>query len=55
MVFGEDSREQSLDIDRPVATGWLDFVKLGIVHILTGYDPSCSFSRCWRRRAAFGA
>ena len=24
--------------DRTVATGWFDFVKLGIEHILTGYD-----------------
>jgi hypothetical protein len=38
VVFGEDSREASLDIDRPLATGWLDFVKLGTEHILTGYD-----------------
>jgi hypothetical protein len=38
VVFGEASRTASVDIDRPVATGWLDFVRLGIEHILTGYD-----------------
>lgn len=38
VVFGETSRSESLDISRPVATGWLDFIKLGIEHILTGYD-----------------
>lgn len=38
VVFGETSRSESIDISRPVATGWLDFIKLGIEHILTGYD-----------------
>jgi HupE / UreJ protein len=38
VVFGEQSRAATVDIDRPVATGWLDFVKLGVEHILTGYD-----------------
>jgi hypothetical protein len=38
VVFAETSRTATVDIDRPVATGWLDFVKLGIEHILTGYD-----------------
>jgi hypothetical protein len=38
VIFGEGSRTASLDIDRPAATGWLDFIKLGIEHILTGYD-----------------
>jgi hypothetical protein len=38
VVFGETTRTATLDIDRPVATGWLDFVKLGVEHILTGYD-----------------
>ncbi|MBR0717138.1 HupE/UreJ family protein [Bradyrhizobium liaoningense] len=38
VVFGEASRSESIDISRPVATGWLDFIKLGIEHILTGYD-----------------
>ncbi|WP_074127638.1 HupE/UreJ family protein [Bradyrhizobium sp. NAS96.2] len=38
VVFGETSRTAAIDIDRPVATGWLDFVKLGVEHILTGYD-----------------
>ncbi|MBR0830094.1 HupE/UreJ family protein [Bradyrhizobium manausense] len=38
VVFGETSRNESIDISRPVATGWLDFIKLGIEHILTGYD-----------------
>ena len=38
VTFGEASRTVTLDIDRTVATGWLDFVKLGIEHILTGYD-----------------
>jgi hydrogenase/urease accessory protein HupE len=27
-----------VDIDRTAATGWLDFVRLGVEHILTGYD-----------------
>ena len=38
VVFGEESRSVTVDIDRTVATGWFDFVKLGIEHILTGYD-----------------
>jgi hydrogenase/urease accessory protein HupE len=38
VVFDESSRTATADIDRPVATGWLDFVKLGVEHILTGYD-----------------
>ncbi|MCP2132679.1 HupE/UreJ family protein [Bradyrhizobium ottawaense] len=38
VVFGEISRRESVDISRPVATGWVDFIKLGIEHILTGYD-----------------
>jgi hypothetical protein len=38
VIFGEESRSITVDIDRTVATGWFDFVKLGIEHILTGYD-----------------
>jgi len=38
VVFGDGSRTVTIDVDRPVATSWLDFVKLGIEHILTGYD-----------------
>lgn len=38
VTFGEASRTVTVDIDRTVATGWFDFVKLGIEHILTGYD-----------------
>ena len=38
VIFGEETRSVSVDIDRTVATGWFDFVKLGIGHILTGYD-----------------
>ncbi|WP_186294216.1 HupE/UreJ family protein [Bradyrhizobium guangdongense] len=38
VVFDEASRGESVDISRPVETGWLDFIKLGIEHILTGYD-----------------
>jgi hydrogenase/urease accessory protein HupE len=38
VVFGDSSRTVTIDVDRPVATSWLDFVKLGIEHILTGYD-----------------
>ena len=38
VVFGETSRTATVDIDRVVPTGWLDFVKLGVEHILTGYD-----------------
>jgi hypothetical protein len=38
MTFGEGSRSASMDIDRPAATGWFDFIRLGIEHILTGYD-----------------
>ena len=36
--FREESRKVSVDIDRPVATGWLDFIMLGVEHIVTGYD-----------------
>lgn len=38
VTFGETSRTASVDIDRTVPTGWLDFVALGVEHILTGYD-----------------
>lgn len=38
VTFGETSRNASVDIDRTVATGWFDFVRLGVEHILTGYD-----------------
>lgn len=38
VTFGEESRTASVDIDRTVVTGWFDFVKLGVEHILTGYD-----------------
>jgi HupE / UreJ protein len=38
VTFGEASRTASVDIDRTAATGWFDFVELGIKHILTGYD-----------------
>lgn len=38
VIFGEESRSVTVNIDRTVATGWFDFVKLGIEHILTGYD-----------------
>jgi hypothetical protein len=38
VIFGEESRSLTVDIDRTVATGWFNFVKLGIEHILTGYD-----------------
>ena len=38
VIFGEESRSVTVDIDRTVAAGWFDFVKLGIEHILTGYD-----------------
>jgi hypothetical protein len=36
--FEEPSRKVAIDVDRPVATGWFDFIKLGIEHIITGYD-----------------
>jgi hypothetical protein len=36
--FEEPSRKVAIDVDRPVATGWFDFIKLGIEHIVTGYD-----------------
>lgn len=38
VVFDETSRTAAIDVDRPIANGWLDFVKLGVEHILTGYD-----------------
>jgi hypothetical protein len=38
VTFGEASRTASVDIDRTAATGWLDFIRLGVEHILTGYD-----------------
>jgi len=38
LSFEEPSRKVAVDVDRPVATDWFDFVKLGIEHILTGYD-----------------
>jgi hydrogenase/urease accessory protein HupE len=38
VTFGEASRTASVDIDRTAATGWFDFVRLGVEHILTGYD-----------------
>ena len=36
VTFGEASRTASVDIDRTAATGWFDFVRLGVEHILTG-------------------
>jgi hypothetical protein len=38
VTFGEASRTASVDIDRTAGTGWFDFVRLGVEHILTGYD-----------------
>src|SRR3954449_7661175 len=38
VTFGEISRTASVEIDRTAATGWFDFVELGVKHILTGYD-----------------
>jgi hypothetical protein len=38
VTFGEASKTASVDIDRTAATSWLDFVRLGVEHILTGYD-----------------
>src|SRR4029450_11726826 len=38
VAFPEGARKVSLDVDRPVATGWFDFIKLGVEHIVTGYD-----------------
>jgi len=38
VTFGETSRTASVDIDHTTATGWLDFIRLGVEHILTGYD-----------------
>jgi hydrogenase/urease accessory protein HupE len=38
VVFGEASRTATVDIDNTAATGWFDFIKLGVLHILTGYD-----------------
>src|SRR5438094_252564 len=37
-VLGEESRRVSLDFDMPVPSGFLGFIRLGIEHILTGYD-----------------
>jgi hydrogenase/urease accessory protein HupE len=37
-ALGQGSQEASLDVTQPQATGWLDFLRLGIAHILTGYD-----------------
>jgi HupE / UreJ protein len=36
--FEEPARKVAIDVDRPVATGWFDFIKLGVEHIITGYD-----------------
>ena len=38
VTLGEASRTASVDIDRTAAAGWFDFVRLGVEHILTGYD-----------------
>ena len=37
-VLGENAPAISIDLERPLATGWQDFIGLGIEHILTGYD-----------------
>jgi hydrogenase/urease accessory protein HupE len=37
-ALGETVHEASLDIAQPLATGWFDFLSLGVEHILTGYD-----------------
>jgi hydrogenase/urease accessory protein HupE len=36
--FEEPLRKAAIDVDRPLATGWFDFIRLGIEHIITGYD-----------------
>jgi hydrogenase/urease accessory protein HupE len=38
VTFGEASRTATVDIDRTASTGWFDLTKLGVLHILTGYD-----------------
>jgi hydrogenase/urease accessory protein HupE len=38
VVFGEASRTATVEVDHTAATGWFDFIKLGVLHILTGYD-----------------
>jgi hypothetical protein len=38
VTIEESSRKVAVDVDRSVATGWLDFIKLGVEHIITGYD-----------------
>ena len=38
VTFSETSKTANVDIDRTAPTGWIDFVKLGVEHILTGYD-----------------
>jgi hypothetical protein len=38
VTIEETSRKVAIDVDRPVATGCLDFIELGIEHIITGYD-----------------
>lgn len=38
VTIEETLRRIAIDVDRPVATGWLDFITLGIEHIITGYD-----------------
>jgi hypothetical protein len=38
VTIEETSRRIAVDVDRPVATGWRDFIKLGVEHIITGYD-----------------
>ncbi len=37
-VLGEETRRASVDFGAPVPNGLLGFVRLGIEHILTGYD-----------------
>ncbi|WFU18665.1 HupE/UreJ family protein [Bradyrhizobium sp. CB3481] len=36
--FEESSRKIAIEVDRVAATGWFDFIKVGVEHIITGYD-----------------
>jgi hypothetical protein len=38
VAFEETSRKVAIVVDRPVATGWFDFIKLGVEQIISGYD-----------------
>jgi len=52
--FEEPSRKVTIDVDRPVATGWFDFVKLASSTSSPAYDHLLFLARCLQPPEVFG-